>query len=273
MTEDTQKTPSNEQDGALVGDFIVDAATDEVLRLHLERFEGPLEVLLYLIKSQEIDILDIPILKITEQYLRFLELMREENLEVTGDFLVMAATLIQIKSRMLLPADVDIDEEEDLEEEDPRLELVEKLLEYRRYREVTERLQFLQEERERWFVRSMKPVIEKSDNDEEELLEVNLYDLIQAFRGVIRFFTEDLVHTIEGEGASIDEKIEYIENRMAEKGSVSWSEVFKSCKSKIELICSFLAILELCRMGRLRAHQHHAFDEIRLFPSAENIPT
>ncbi len=269
MTADSQN-PSDDSDAPFTTGFIVDEVTDEVLRLHLDKFEGPLEVLLYLIRSQEIDILDIPIVKITEQYLRFLKLMREEDLEVTGEFLVMAATLIQIKSRMLLPADLDSEEEEDFEEEDPRLELVEKLLEYRRYREVTERLHFLQEERERWFARSLKPSIEKSD-DEEELLEVNLYDLIQAFRGVLRFFTDDLVHTVEGDGASVDEKIEYIEDRLAAEGSIAWSDVFKTCKSRIALVCCFLAILELCRMGRLRAHQHHAFDEIRLFPPAENL--
>lgn len=252
-------------------EFIVDEATDEVLRLHLDKFEGPLEVLLYLIKSQEIDILDIPIVKITEQYLRFLELMHEENLDVTGDFLVMAATLIQIKSRMLLPADIETEDEEEFDEEDPRLELVEKLLEYRRYREVTERLKFLEEERQRWFAREVKPVFEKPTEEEEELLEVTLHDLIQAFRGVLRFFTEDLIHTVEGEPASVDEKIEYIEDRLAREGSVAWTEIFKECRSRMELVCCFLAILEMCRMGRIRAHQHHAFEEIRLFPPAEQL--
>lgn len=271
MTENVHNDISGAAESGADGAFIVDEATDEVLRLHLEKFEGPLEVLLYLIRSQEIDILDIPILKITEQYLRFLEIMREENLEVTGEFLVMAATLIQIKSRMLLPADVETEEEEDLDEEDPRLELVEKLLEYRKFREVTERLQFLEEERQRWFAREVKPVFEKPAEEEEELLEVTLHDLIQAFRGVLRYFTEDLFHTVEGEGASVDEKIEYIEGRLATEGSIAWTDIFKECRSRMELVCCFLAILEMCRMGRLRAHQHHAFEEIRLFPPAEEL--
>lgn len=271
MTENVHNDILGAAESGADGAFIVDEATDEVLRLHLEKFEGPLEVLLYLIRSQEIDILDIPILKITEQYLRFLEIMREENLEVTGEFLVMAATLIQIKSRMLLPADVETEEEEDLDEEDPRLELVEKLLEYRKFREVTERLQFLEEERQRWFAREVKPVFEKPAEEEEELLEVTLHDLIQAFRGVLRYFTEDLFHTVEGEGASVDEKIEYIEGRLATEGSIAWTDIFKECRSRMELVCCFLAILEMCRMGRLRAHQHHAFEEIRLFPPAEEL--
>ncbi|MBX7256886.1 MAG: segregation/condensation protein A [Candidatus Hydrogenedentes bacterium] len=253
----------------LDGDFIVDQATDEVLRLHLEKFEGPLEVLLYLIKSQEIDIFDIPILKITEQYLRFLDLMQEENLEVTGDFLVMAATLIQIKSRMLLPADTDTGEEEEMEEDDPRLELVEKLLEYRRYRDVSARLLWLEEQRADWYTRNVKPVVEQPEEEEEDLLEVNLYDLVTAFRAYLRYFSDDLFHTVQGEGASVDQKIERIEELMSTHGSIAWTDLLGECKSRVELVCCFLAILELCRMGRMRVHQHGAFDEIRLYPAQQ----
>ncbi len=262
MTE-TVETPA----GAVAADdaFIVDEATDEALRLHLEKFEGPFEVLLYLIKSQEIDIFDIPIAKITEQYIRFLELMREENLDVAGEFLVLAATLIQIKSKMILPAELDTEEEE-VEEEDPRLELVEKLLEYRRYRDLSQQLQSLEEERANWFARNVKPEIE-ADPDEEEYIEVSLYDLIQAFRGVLRFITEGLSHTVVGEGASVDEKIVFIEEQLAEKQSLAWVDLFRECKSRVELVCCFLAILELCRMGRIRAHQHQIFGDIRLFPA------
>lgn len=251
--------------GGMGDAVIVDAATDEVLRLHLDMFEGPFEVLLYLIKVQEIDIFDIPIVTITEQYLAFLEIMREEDLDITGEFLVMAATLIQIKSRMLLPPDPNAeDEEEDFEEEDPRIELVEKLIEYRRFRDVAQRLEYLEKERARWFVRNSAPEIEP-DHDEEELLEVSLFDLVEAFRGVIRFFSDDLFHAVEQEEASVDEKIEYIENRLETEGSLAWTDLLGQCRSRIELVCCFLAILELCRMGRLRAHQHSAFGDIRLF--------
>jgi len=250
--------------------FIVDEATDEVLRLHLDKFEGPLEVLLYLIKVQEIDIFDIPIATVTDQYLRFLDMMREGDLDLTGDFLVMAATLIQLKARMLLPAEADAEDEEDLEEEDPRIELVEKLLEYRKYRDISRLLQFLEAEREKWFSRNAKPEFKQDVDQEQELLEVTLYDLTDAFRNVLRFITDDLVHTVEGESASIDAKIEYIEERLRREGSVGWSDLFRSCRSRIELVCCFLAILELCRMGRIRAHQHRAFEEIRLFPVPES---
>lgn len=246
---------------------IVDAITDEVLRVHLDVFQGPFEVLLYLIKVQEIDIFDIPILKITEQFLRFLDMMQQEDLDVTADFLVLAATLIQIKSKMLLPAHMDTDDDEEIDEGDPRLELVEKLLEYRRYRDIMDRLRILEEARENWFARSAKPKIEKSN--EEEFLEVTLYDLTRAFRGVLRFFDDSTIHNVDLEGSSVDDKIDLIMARLKEEGSLSWTDLLKECRSRLELVCCFLAILELCRMDRLRARQQHAFDEIRLFHHEE----
>jgi segregation and condensation protein A len=250
--------------------FIVDEATDAVLRLQLDKFEGPFEVLLYLIKSQEIDIFDIPIVKITEQYIRFLELLRDENLDVAGEFLVMAATLIHIKSKMILPVEQDIEEEE-VEEEDPRLDLVEKLLEYRKYRDVARRLQALEDMRLNWFTRNVKPDIQP-DEETEELLDLGLYDLIQAFRGVLRYISDDLAHTVVGEGASVDEKIAYIEQELTAKQSIAWIDLFKECRSRVELVCCFLAILELCRMGKIRAHQHQAFGDIRIFAREAEAP-
>lgn len=251
--------------------FIVDQATDEVLRVHLDKFEGPFEVLLYLIRAQEIDIFDIPIVKITEQYLRVIEMLRDENLEVTGEFLVLAATLIQIKSKMLLPDDADLEEDEEIEEEDPRLELVEKLLEYRQYRDVTERLRQLEEQRVQWYTRNAPPKIEPAEEDGEEMLEVTLQDLIGAFRNVLRFMSDDIIHTVEGEQYSVDEKIEHIESELARSGSLAWTELFADCRNRPELVCFFLAILELCRMGRVRAHQHGAFGEIRLVAVTEGV--
>jgi segregation and condensation protein A len=274
MTDTNQPKQDAAAQGAAPGEepFIVDEATDEALRLHLEQFEGPFEVLLYLIKAQEIDVFDIPISKITDQYIRFLELMRDQNLDVAGEFIVMAATLIQIKSKMILPVELDWGEEEDIEEEDPRLELVEKLLEYRRYREIMLRLQALESARSDVFARNVKPEFEHSEDD-DGFLEVSIYDLIQAFRGVLRYVVEGLPHTIIGEGASIDEKIAYIEDQLAEKQSISWIDLFRECKSRVEIVCCFLAILELCRMHRIRAHQHQSFGDIRLFPVTTEMAT
>lgn len=243
--------------------YIVDAATDEVLRLHLDAFEGPFDVLLYLIKAQEIDIFDIPIATVTDQYLRFLDIMREDRLDVAGEFLVMAATLIQIKAKMLLPPELD-EEEEETEEEDPRLELVEKLIEYRKFRDVAERLEHLETERANYFSRNVKPDIEEAD-DEDEYVEVSLYDLVEAFKAVLPFISDGLTRTIENERYSVDDKIAQIEHMLAEASSVAWIDLLTTCADRTELVCCFLAILELCRMGRVRAHQHRLFGDIRLF--------
>ncbi len=248
-------------------DFIVDEATDQILRLHLDVFQGPMEVLLYLIKSQEIDIFDIPIAKITEQYLKFLDLMDEVRLELAGDYLVMAATLIEIKSKLLVPAELDEDDEE-LEEEDPRLELVEKLIAYRKYREVAQRLSDIEAERQNWFTRNVKPDIGPAEDEEDEYIEVSLYDLMQSFKGVIRFLHQGETHTIEADHSSVDEKIEFIQTLLEMQNSVAWTDLFRMCKSRLELTCAFLAILELCRMQVISAHQHAAFGDIRLFKKA-----
>ena len=235
---------------------------NEVLRLRLEKFEGPFEVLLYLIRAQELDIFDIPIQSITEQYLGFLDLMREENLDVAGEFLVMAATLIHIKSKMILPVELD-DEEEEIEEEDPRLELVEKLLAYRRYRDLAKAISGLEEGRADQFARNVKPQIEVEDDD--EYFEVSLYDLIKAIRSVLRFVLQGPFHEITADPVSVDEKIDYIARILEERESVSWTDLYRECKTKAEVVCCLLAILELCRMGRIRAHQHRSFGEIRIF--------
>lgn len=246
--------------------LIVDEVTDEVLRIHLDKFEGPFEVLLYLIKSQEIDVFDIPIVRVTEQYLRFLDMMRDENLDVAGEFIVMAASLIQIKSRMILPVESFEDDEEDIEEEDPRLELVEKLIEYRKYRDLTALFQQLEEERTNWFTRNVKPDVEP--DPEDDYIEATLYDLTNAFKSVLRYITDDLIHTVQLEGASVDEKIARIEEMLEGKDSISWEEIFAECRHKVEIICCFLAILELCRMHRISANQSRSFGSIRLFPKA-----
>ena len=237
---------------------------DEILRIELDQFEGPFEVLLYLIKSQELDIFDIPILTITEQDLLFLEQLRGENLDVAGEFIVMAATLIQIKSRMLIPVEVDTEEDDDpIEEDDPRLELVEKLLEYRKFRDLSDALGRHFEEADDWFGRRVKPKIE-ADPDELELVDVSLYDLTKAMRGILRFLSDAPVHEVMGEGSSIEEKISLIESYLEKADTVTWKELMEVSRSRVEVVCCLLAILELCRMARVRAHQHDPFGDIRI---------
>lgn len=255
-----------ESGGPIIIEGIEDEIPDEVLRLELDEFEGPFEVLLYLIKSQEIDIFDIPIVKVTEQYLRFLEMMKDENLDAAGDFLVMAATLIQIKSKMILPIDLEMDEEEeDIEEEDPRLELVEKLLEYRKFRDLAVALGEQGDRAQDYFPRSAKPKIEVDEEEDTELLDITLYDLIKAIRAILRFVTDRPFHEVELEGASVDEKIAFIEELLLEKKTLCWADLVQNSKSKVHLVCCLLAILELCRMRRVRCHQHDTYGEIRLF--------
>lgn len=267
MNEPADLSERAKEDASAIEEYIVDESTDEILRLHLDRFEGPLEVLLYLIKVQEIDVFDIPIVLITEQYLKFLDLMHEENLDVAGEYLVMAASLVQIKSKMILPVEMDDDEDEEIEE-DPRLELVEKLIEYRKYKDAARRLDELEELRRNWFMRNVRPQIE-ADPEEDEYIEVTLFDLAKAFKNVARFMVDDPAHHIELEHYSVDEKVDHIQQQLEGAESVAWVELFESCSSRMELLCCFLAILELCRMGRVRAHQHTRYGDIRLFRSNE----
>ena len=258
--------PKAKDEGPMIIEGIEDEIPDEILRIELDKFEGPFEVLLYLIKSQEIDIFDIPIVKVTEQYLRFLELMETDNLDVAGDFLVMAATLIQIKSKMILPIDLEDDgDEEEIEEEDPRLELVEKLLEYRKFRDLSKALGGRSDLAQDYFGRKSKPKIEVDEEEETEMLDISLYDLMKAIRAILRYVMESPYHEVELEGASVDEKIAYIQEILASKDSLSWADLCADSNGKIHLVCCLLAILELCRMRRIRCHQHDTYGEIRLF--------
>ena len=263
--------PTPEGAPLAAADGAADDLSDDALRLQLEQFEGPFEVLLYLIRSQEIDIFDIPILKVTEQYLHFLDLMRTENLDIAGEFLVMAATLIQIKSRMLLPVETDTEDEEGVEEEDPRLELVEKLLEYRRFRDLAAAVGDLEQTRADCFGRTVRPVFD-DEPEEDGAIEVELYDLVKAVRAVLRFLADDLFHKVSLDEASVDEKIARIEEILRGKPGLSWAELCAECTTRVELVCCLLAILELCRMRRIRVHQHAAFGDLRLFARPENGP-
>ncbi len=223
----------------------------EDLRVKLEQFEGPFEILLYLIKEQEIDIFDIPIAKITDQYLEILDMMRESNLEVAGDFLVMAATLIHIKSKMLLPPDVE--EEEEVEEEDPRLELVERLLEYRKFKELSEKLGEIELNQQDFFPRKFPAYLEPEFC--EEWIEATPADLMKAVKKVWRYIVEPPSHSIELEKYTVEEKIDEIIGKLKTSESVSSEELINSCSSVLEKVCLILAILELCRLEKVRVRQ------------------
>ncbi len=233
----------------------------DTLRLKLEQFEGPFEILLYLIKEQEIDIFDIPIVQITEQYLEILDLMKERQLEIAGDFLVMAATLIHIKSRMLLPPDTE--EEEEVEEEDPRLELVERLLEYRKFKELGKKLGELEEEQADYLPRKFPAYLESSV--QEEWVEVTLADLIKAIRRVLRYLLEPSVQWVEIEKYTVEQKISEIWNRLSVQQSISSDELLRVCENTVEKVCVILAILELCRQGRIMFHQQQPYGQFFIY--------
>lgn len=233
----------------------------ENLRVKLEQFEGPFEILLYLIKEQEIDIFDIPIAKITDQYLEILDFMRESNFEVAGDFLVMAATLIHIKSKMLLPPD--IEEEEEIEEEDPRLELVEKLLEYRKFKELSEKLGEMELSQQDYFPRKFPAYLEPEFC--EEWIEATPSDLVKAIRKVWRFIIEPPIHSIELEKYTVEEKIDEIIELLRTSGSISSKELISGCESVLEKICVILAILELCRLEKVRIRQTQPYADFYLY--------
>ncbi|RMG72459.1 MAG: segregation/condensation protein A [Nitrospirae bacterium] len=228
--------------------------TDVGYRIKIPVFEGPLDLLLHLIKENEIDIYDIPIAEITKQYLEYLELMKELNLEIAGEFLVMAATLIQIKTRMLLPVDEDVPPEE---REDPRIELVEKLLEYQAFKNASLDLQERLQERSRQFWR--EPLeIEDSGPDEPFLFDVHIYDLIAAFKRVLENAPPEMVQ-VTRETLTVKDRINYIIETLEDKSPVRFEELFEPGASRQILIVTFLALLEVLRFGIARAYQERDF--------------
>ena len=227
-------------------------------KVKLDVFEGPLDLLLYLIKKNEIDIYDIPIASITEQYLEYLELMRMLDLNIAGEFLVMAATLIHIKSKMLLPPE----EKEILpeEEEDPREELVRRLLEYKKFKEVAGVLQDLEGQRKRMFTRST--VLEPDHN--EKFFEASLFDLITAFTRVLKDVPREIFQEIIKDEFTVEQKVHDLLHMLVKTPVMYLSEFFKNAKNKLEIITTFLAILELIRLKEIIVVQKQSFGEIEV---------
>lgn len=219
-------------------------------RVRLEVFEGPLDLLLHLIKTNEVDITDIPVSQITEQYLAYLELLRELHLNVAGEFLVMAATLLLIKSRMLLPST----EEAEVNEPDPRRELVQQLLEYQRYREAALALAerpLLQRD-----VFARPPTLPcDEDTPRPKPLRASLWDLVDALRAVLARRPPELTHAVEREPVSVHDCARRLLDRLRRERTVRFEALFDEHASRMEVIATFLALLELIRVGSLTARQ------------------
>lgn len=232
-------------------------------KVKLEIFEGPLDLLLYLIKRDELDIYDISIERITKQYLEYLQAFKELNIDVAGEFVVMAANLIYLKSRSLLPVDQQ-PPEEDVEEDDPRWDLIRQLIEYKKFKEAAAQLQQRQLEQELIFVREpngIDPVVAAP----LRLGEVGVFQLIKAFQAVIkRVEAREDLREIFGEHYTVSDKIEWILQRIGDGVPLRFSELFVRMASRVEIVVTFLALLELIRLRQVTATQTNPFDEIEL---------
>ncbi|MGZ3523150.1 MAG: segregation and condensation protein A [Thermodesulfobacteriota bacterium] len=227
----------------------------------LDGFEGPLDLLLHLIQKNELDIFNIPIALITEQYLEYLQLMKVLNLDTAGEYLLMASTLLHIKSRMLLPKSSEGEEEE---EEDPRAELVRRLLEYQKYKQAASELE-------------RRPLLDRdvfirltptgSQEPEEERIEVNLFELLEAFQEVLKRVKPKAIHEVILEHLSVEDKIQEILALLEkENRSMAFHRLFSEEASRRVVVVTLLAILELVKMKRIRIFQMAPFEAIRISP-------
>jgi segregation and condensation protein A len=242
----------------------------EAYPIKLEHFEGPLDLLIHLIKKSEVNVYDIPIALITGQYLEYIELMQEMNLDVAGEFLVMAATLIHIKSRMLLPRPP-TDAELAGEEEDPREALVRRLLEHQRFKVAAELLH----ERETWrsaqWPRSDAAVADAAGEQVEPELEVDLFSLLAAFRGVLERARHRPRVLLPPEQISIESRIEVLLTRLSETEACGFEDLFGDVSGRGDLIVTFLALLEMIRLKLVRIFQSGPFGPIRVYKRARPV--
>src|SRR3990167_1357297 len=239
-------------------------------KLKLEIFEGPLDLLLYLIKKDDIDINDIPISQITEQYMQYINMMKMLDLDVVGDFLVMAATLMQIKSRMLLPPDPNEQPEEEL---DPRDELARRLLEYRKFKEIAEALKEKETLRQDFFGRNIdsEALQQLKEESREIYYEASLFDLISAFSEALRKAPEEIIHEIITEEFTVEKKLHDILHLLLKESPIRLHDLFERARTKIEIIVTFLAVLELIRLKELIAVQKGVFGEIEVMRNQKQI--
>lgn len=228
-------------------------------------FEGPLDLLLYLIQQDEIDIYDIPIAKITQQYLAYLEAMKELDLEIAGEFILMASTLIRIKAQMLLPRP----EEETGEFEDPRSELVKALLEYKQYKTAAEELE---KRGETWLKRYTAGGVQPIETEVEYILnQVDVTSLMVAFGEVLLRASEDKSHHVEHEEIPIEERIRHIVYLLSNKGGAEFAELFSDDPRRHVMLVTFMALLELARLGQISVKQAAVFGKIWVYPIALDL--
>ena len=235
--------------------------------VRLQNFEGPLDLLLHLIRKHELDVYDIPIALVTQQYLEYLDLMQEMNLDIAGEFLVMAATLIHIKSRTLLPRP---DPTQDEPEEDPREALVRRLLEHQKYKAAAELLHEKEIERSAQWGRPDGRLADVVGEPPEPEIEVDLFSLMAAFRQVLDRARHRPVVVLPPEQLSIEDRIEQLLQRLSETDACGFEELFVDVATRSGMIVTFLALLEMIRMKYIRVFQQANFGPIRVYKRARD---
>ncbi|MEX1063059.1 MAG: segregation/condensation protein A [Balneolaceae bacterium] len=216
-------------------------------RVHLKNFEGPLDLLLFFIKRDELDIYDIPISHITREFLEYIHLMEELDLDVASEFILMASMLMSIKARMMLPGDESDDEE--LDETDPRYELVQKLLEYKRFKEMAEKMAVIDEEARQVYYRGFydEDEVEKKASG-EALKDVTLFELMAAFQKVLADIKRDQTfHRVEKASHTIEDQAEFVLRSLQDNGKLSFVDLCKKLTGRIAVVVTFLAILEMLK--------------------------
>ena len=243
-------------------------------KISLEVFEGPLDLLLYLIRRDELDIYDIPIERVTAQYLEYLSMMRMLDLNIAGEFLVMAATLMMIKSRMLLPVEERRIEEESADDwVDPRLDLVRQLIEYKKFKDAASHLLELEVLQSEVFgAGGDAPLADAPATSEQLLGDIGLFDLLTAFQEMLKRAPVEPLGHLEPILWAVPDKMENILNLTRRQGSVGFSKLFQSDSPRGEIIVTFLALLELLRLRQVTIKQSAAFLEIMILPVAESVP-
>ncbi|MDF1826322.1 MAG: segregation/condensation protein A [Verrucomicrobiales bacterium] len=232
-------------------------------KIALEIFEGPMDLLLYLIKRDEIDIYDIPIERITKQYMEYLDTFKLLNIGVAGEFLVMAANLCYIKSRLMLPKHVQPPDEE-ADEDDPRWDLIRQLIEYKKFKEAAHFLGEEEAKQQEHFVR--KPDKIEAPKDQERPLsgDVGVFDLIKAFQNILDKFEDNSLGEIVDDHYTVSDKIDLLLSTVEPGGSIAFSSLFENASSKHEMIVTFLAVLELMKLNYFQVRQEIVLGEIEL---------
>lgn len=232
-------------------------------KIKLEDFEGPLDLLLFFIRRDEIDVYDIPISHLTKEFLEYIGFLQQLDLEVAGDFILMASTLMQIKVRMLLPREIN----EKGQEIDPREDLVRALLEYKRFKEMSEEFTFLEQDQRKIFFRGNHSEDELESPPEFDVLlkNITIYDLIKAFKKVLAEVKEVVVHQIKKVNITIDEQSTFILSCLAETGEVEFLTLIKDMKEKIRIVVTFVAMLEMIKMQRIGLKESENFNDFIIY--------